>query len=431
MTEKWDEIDRYVVISSDSHAGADLRDYKAYLSSEWHDEFDAWADAYGSPFDDLIHHTAHRNWDSDFRLEEQNADGVCTEMIVPNTIPPFFPTSAVFVVGLPKTAADFERRLVGVQAHNRWVNDFVSLAPLRRRGFVQIFPNDVDAAMNEIRWAVDQGTFGAALLAPVPPGHPVPGFNDPRYEPLWALCEELDFPIATHNVAVPEIPLDAPGGKALAMFSVHLWAEFTLMQLIVGGVFERHPNLKWVPTESQWDAPLRAAGMLDFTLGASRGADNRTMGMFGDETTRGLTKLPSEYVKQNLWYGVSVGFGPDTFTQATETVGVDRIMWGSDYPHEEGSSPQSKLAIRWAFNDVPVEDTRQMLAGNAARLYNIDLEALVPIAKEIGPLVSEVHRPITADDADFDGKVYTADFIPRPFPGGSLLMRGREADAKF
>jgi len=220
-------------------------------------------------------------------------------------------------------------------------------------------------------------------------------------------------------------------GKALAMFSVHLWAEFTLMQLIVGGVFERHPNLKWVPTEAGWDGPMKCAGMLDFTLGASRGADNRTMGMFGDETTNSLTKLPSEYVKQNLWYGVSVGLGPDQVKMAKELVGVDRIMWGSDYPHEEGSSPQSKIAIRWAFNDVSVDDTRQMLAGNAAEIYKIDLDALVPIAKEIGPLVSEVHRPITAGDADFDGKIYTADFIPRPFPGGSLLMRGREADAKF
>jgi len=61
MGDTWDTIDRYVVISGDSHAGADLRDYKAYLPARWHDEFDAWADSYNSPFDDLIHATAHRN----------------------------------------------------------------------------------------------------------------------------------------------------------------------------------------------------------------------------------------------------------------------------------------------------------------------------------------------------------------------------------
>ena len=54
----WDTIDRYVVISTDTHAGADIGDYKPYLPARWHDEFDAWAKTYVSPFDDLIIATA-------------------------------------------------------------------------------------------------------------------------------------------------------------------------------------------------------------------------------------------------------------------------------------------------------------------------------------------------------------------------------------
>jgi hypothetical protein len=68
--------DRYVVISADTHAGADLYDYKPYLPSRLHDEFDTWAATYNSPFDDLIIATAKRNWDHEFRLKEMDADGV-------------------------------------------------------------------------------------------------------------------------------------------------------------------------------------------------------------------------------------------------------------------------------------------------------------------------------------------------------------------
>ena len=46
MTETCDRIDRYVVISSDTHAGAELREYKEYLNADWHERFDAWADSY-------------------------------------------------------------------------------------------------------------------------------------------------------------------------------------------------------------------------------------------------------------------------------------------------------------------------------------------------------------------------------------------------
>jgi hypothetical protein len=67
-----DRIDRYVVISTDTHAGADLYDYKPYLPTRLHDDFDAWAKTYESPFDDLIVATAKRNWDNELRTSEMD-----------------------------------------------------------------------------------------------------------------------------------------------------------------------------------------------------------------------------------------------------------------------------------------------------------------------------------------------------------------------
>ena len=93
MDTAWDTLDRYVVISTDTHAGADLYGYKPYLPARLRDEFDAWAKAYASPFDDLIVATANRNWDHELRIAEMDADGVAAEVLLPNTVPPFFPTT--------------------------------------------------------------------------------------------------------------------------------------------------------------------------------------------------------------------------------------------------------------------------------------------------------------------------------------------------
>jgi len=99
-------------------------------------------------------------------------------------------------------------------------------------------------------------------------------------------------------------------------------------------------------------------------------------------------------------------------------MGADHILWGSDYPHEEGTTPDSKTAIRWALNQASVDDTRKILAGNAGRLYGFDLDALVPVAKQIGPSVQETHLPL--GDTGYRAPMA---FALRPFEGGLALKR--------
>jgi len=430
VTETWDSIDRYIAISSDSHAGADLRDYRPYLAAKYHDEFDAWADTYESPYDDLIHHTAHRNWDSDFRIEEMDADGVSAEIIIPNTVPPFFPTSALIVVSLPRNREEFEYRWAGVQAHNRWVADFVAQEPVRRRGLLQLFPNDVDAALDEMRWAAGTGAFGGILLVPVPPGHPVHPFYHECYEPLWSLCEELDWPVAVHNGTAPDMPMDQLASKTLVLLKGGVSKEMMITDMLVAGVFERHPNLKMVPTEEglNW---LRIAHGLDISLAAMRSdATNRTMGQFGGPHIDMQTLKPSEYVKRQVYWGISGPAAVPANVAMRSEVGADKLLWGTDYPHEEGTTPHSKQLIRWLFHEVSEEDTRKILGGNIAGLYGFDLDALTPIAKRIGPVVAEVHTPFTAADIAEQWNPIS-EWMDRPYAGGALLERGRAADADF
>ena len=419
MTATPVEGDRYVVISADTHAGADLLDYKPYLPSDLHDEFDAWAASYVSPFDDLVIATAKRNWDSEFRLAEMDADGVSGELLFPNTVPPFFPTTPNITISLPRTPEEFEKRWAGVKAHNRWQIDFVSQAPDRRRGLIQVFPNDIDLAIEEIKWGVEQGCFGAVLVPAVSPGDEVvaPLFHT-RYEPLWALCQDLDLTIVQHSGAgSPIMPMDQPASNPVLITEMASWAQRTLPHLILAGVFERYPNLRFVPTEqgTHWvRMQLATLDMMVPTMKSS--AENRTYGIFGGSSVDELTLAPSEYVKRNVYFGAS-GLSPYE-SGMIDWLGADHILWGSDYPHEEGTCPDSKLAIQWALHDRTVDETRQILAGNAARLYGFDLDALAPVAAQIGPSVTEIHQPLGPT-----GYVAPPAFGGRPFEGGLALKR--------
>ncbi len=418
MTASWETTDRYVVISSDTHAGADLYDYKPYLPARLHDEFDAWARTYVSPFDDLVIATAKRNWDHEFRLAEMDADGVAAEILFPNTIPPFFPTSPNITISLPRTREEFEKRFAGVRAHNRWQVDFCSLAPARRRGLIQVFPNDVDLALAEIRWGAAQGCFGGVLIPGVSPGDPaVPPLFHTRYEPLWALCAELGLPVVHHGgTGSPEMPMDQPASNAVLITEMALWTQRTLGHLILAGVFERHPDLRFVPTELGTMWVQQQLATLDAMVPAMKSsAGNRTYGIFGGSSVDELTMMPSDYVKRNCYFGV--GVAPHE-SAMIDFLGVDHIMFGNDYPHEEGTAPQSRLAIRWALHDRPAAEVRKILGGNAARLYGFDLDALVPVAAKIGPTVAEMSVPL--GDTGYRAP---AAFGYRPFEGGLALKR--------
>ena len=105
---------------------------------------------------------------------------------------------------------------------------------------------------------------------------------------------------------------------------------------------------------------------------------------------------PSEYWRRQCHLGSSFIRRHEVALRAQ--VGVDRIMWGSDYPHKESSHPFSKEAIRLSFAGVDPVEVQMMLGGNAAALYGFDLDALRPLAQGIGPVVGEVARPLSPAD---------------------------------
>ena len=389
--------DRYVLISADCHGGGELRDYRPYLPTKFHDEFDAWADSYVIEYEDLLGELGGRNWDSDRRMADMEAEGVVAEVIYPNTIPPFYPKSSLTFQPPATNAGDAERRWAGLQAHNRWLADFCSEAPGRRAGIAQILLNDIPSAVDEVRWAKDHGLTGGILLPGVPPNSGLPELYDgDYYEPLWAVCEELEMPVNHHGGSASPPMTEAIESPVIFLLEVTWFSHRALAHLIVSAALEKHPKLQLVFTEqgTAWipDELMR----LDYFFHRMRTAVGSQEHVWGKPVTDRLSLSPSEYFARQCNVGAS--FIRPAEVPLRHKVGLDKIMWGTDYPHKEASSPYTLEALRAAFAGVPHDETAQMIGGNAARIYGFDLDALGPIAQRIGPRKADVDVPLAVGD---------------------------------
>ncbi|MFC8234967.1 amidohydrolase family protein [Streptomyces sp. NPDC056663] len=405
--------ERYTVISADCHAGADLLDYKPYLEAKYHDDFDAWAAAYVNPYADLLADTADRNWNSARRLAELAADGIVAEVVFPNTIPPFFPSASLMAPA--PTPQEYEQRWAGLRAHNRWLADFCADAPGRRAGVAQILLNDPAEAVREVRRAKAAGLTGGILLPGTPPGSGIPELYSQVYDPLWAVCEELDVPVNHHGGSASPPLGDEPAARAVFMVETTWFSHRALWHLIFGGAFRRHPGLKLVLTEQGSGWIPGVVEMLDYYHGRLVAAASRAStaeSKFGAGLAASMGASPGEVWRDNCFVGAS--FMRPHEVPLRDRIGLDKIMWGSDYPHDEGTAPYSREGLRIAYAGLPPDEIAAMVGGNAARVYGFDLPALDRIAATAGPTVDEIAEPLKEAPADATSPAFA--------PGGSVRV---------
>ncbi len=376
-------MDRYTVISSDCHAGADMLEYRSYLESSMHEEFDAWANAFVNPFGDLVRPDADRNWDTTRRVREMDADGVAAEVVYPNTVPPFYPSGSL--VATSPSAQDYPFRLAGLRAHNRWLAEWCAELPTRRAGIGQILLNDIDEAVRDVHWIADHGLRGGVLIPGVPPGSSIPPLHAPIYDPIWRACEERGLVVNAHGGAASPEYGPYPASLSLWLMETAWFSHRPLWAFILSGVFDRFPSLRLVMSE-QGTAWVRPALTVMDSFYSQLAAGN--VGELAFVQPFLLDRMPSEYWESNCMIGASFLHRDDCLIR--EQIGVDHIMWGSDYPHLEGTPPFSKESIALTFAGIDSTEVGAMLGGNAARIYGFDLNVLEPIAAEIGPRVDDV-----------------------------------------
>jgi len=379
--------DRYIVISADCHAGANMDTYKGYLEQRYIDDFDAWRGAYRNPFRDLQGDGRTRNWDNERRIADLEKDGQVAEVIYPNTVPPFFPTGAL--VARPPAAADLEHRWAGLRAHNRWLADWCGEYPTMRAGIAQVFLNDVDLAVAEARWAHEHGLRGGILVPSVPDDCDLEPLYSHAYDALWQVCEELGLVVNCHSGSGQPDYGNHPTSQLIWAIETEYFAHRPLWHLIMSGVFERFPTLRFVLSEqgSAW-LPQVLRNLDGMHMAASMGRTGE-LKLNADAT---LPMTPSEYFERNVWLGAS--FPGKRDADAMRKLGLHKVMWGSDYPHAEGSTPYSREQLRRAFHDWTSDDLDQIFTRTAAEVYGFDPDALSARAAAVGPTVAELRVPL-------------------------------------
>lgn len=279
------------------------------------------------------------------RLIDQELDHLRAEVIYPN-------------LGLAIGAApDAEYVRECCRAYNDWLSEFCAAAPRRLLG-VAMLPLKGPAA-----WAAEEAQRTAkkglcSFMIPTElPGH---SYQEKEFEPLWAAAEEIDLPIALHVAAEePFYTKAARFGVIRALIDTKICSpERAIADLIFGAIPQRHPSLRFVIAEGGigWVASLL-----------------RTMDHWWQDHHSWMRpkvdEKPSYYFQRQFW----ATFEDDRAGVMTrELIGVDRLMWGSDYPHTEGTFPRSIEQIRQDFADVPESDVRKIVVSNAANLYRID-----------------------------------------------------------
>lgn len=379
-----------VVVSSDAHVGPRLEnELRGYCPAQHLEAFDAFAKSAVRGFDaiDAIRdryvegywEQARRNqrtrghYDFAARRRDMDRDGVSAEVVFHSSLNyepiPFHGTAFVFDLE-SRSQRELELLGVGCRIYNRWLADAISDEPHRHIGLAQLPMNNVDLAIKELEWARDAGLGGVNF--PVPrPG--IVDYADPVWERFWAICAEAQMPLASHAGGTTT-------DRQWPQFELSSWqARRALYRLVFTGVFERYPTLRLVLTEQPgtwWEYTLREFDSAQ---------------QFNRDLARGAPRPASEYCKRNVFIGASF-LARFEAEDAIASGYVDNVLWGSDYPHAEGTwefcedpstEPRTRVALRNTFGGLDSSAVMGMIGLNACNVYGLDESYLAKVAKEI------------------------------------------------
>ena len=251
---------------------------------------------------------------------------------------------------------DAEFKDACMQAYNRWLAGMCSEAPERIFGLAQTAVLSVDSAIADFSRAKEMGFVGMMM-----PGDPIhEDFDHPDYDALWECAADLQLPICFHILTSRAGSIDAkPRGHALNNFLGIIRAvQDVVGMMVLGGVFERHPDLKLVVAES--DVGWLPHYMYRMDHAARINAE--------DGILKGLSKLPSQYIRSNVW----ATFQDDlTAYHSLGLMDVEHLLWASDFPHTDSTWPRSRQLIAEQAAHLNEAQHQAIFRDNTATLFNL------------------------------------------------------------
>lgn len=317
----------------------------------------------GMGYSDWKMEDAHRgSYSVNERLEVMDQFQIFAQIVYPN----------ILGFGGQNTAkVDPELRLVSAQLYND------AMAEMQEESGQRIFPMallpwwDIKAAVAEVERCQAMGLRGINInsdpqMHKNADGERLPDLGDPYWDPLWEICEANSVPINFH-IGASEQAIDWVGDQGWPSLNREMRATLggsmlfinngrTMGNIILSGLLDRYPKLRFVSVES-------GIGWLPFLLEAL----DYQFSEFNTGTK--LQRKPSEYFQSNFF--ACFWFERRNLKNLVEILGADKVMFETDFPHPTCLHPNPLDYIAGALETLQPDERRKVLSGNASKLYNI------------------------------------------------------------
>ena len=285
--------------------------------------------------------------DVSLRKIDMERDGIDAELI--------FPSMGLINFQIENPEAE----LLSAQAYNDWLYNHLQ-DELHRFVPAAIIPvRDLDMGLSEVKRCIDIGY--TALMLPVVPNDGIAKYNDASWDPIFAYAAEHEVPLVMHTgTGKVDIRAARGAGGALVNYTRQMNdAVDAISALVGGGVLDRNPKAKVVFAEcgASWLVGL-GERMDEVYEGHSVFIDPK------------LSRMPSQIVREQI---VCAFQNDKNCVRNREDMGLETMIWASDYPHYEGTFPHSQEVIHKLFDGIEISDEEKtaILGGTAAKLFKL------------------------------------------------------------
>ena len=283
-------------------------------------------------------------------VKDMDIDGIDVSLM--------YPTAGLFLYSVK----DGELLNAVFHAYNNWIAEFCSPYPNRLKGIAMLNIDEVQVGIRELERCAKLGLAGAMISV-----YPTPDrtYDSPEYEPLWAAARDLRIPLSLHigtNRAGPgDTFVDTEEVGAATYTNVDHWVRMSLAHMIFSGVFERYPKLHVGSIEMELSWVPHFLDRLDYNY--TQRPKTGKWHIYGEDM------MPSDYFHRNVF----LGFQEDHLgIRDRHIIGVDNLLWGSDYPHVEGTFPYSREVLEEILADCTEEEKAKIVGRNAQRIYGLN-----------------------------------------------------------
>jgi predicted TIM-barrel fold metal-dependent hydrolase len=269
-----------------------------------------------------------------------------------------FPTKGLYLWGM----TDAEAGAHCARHYNDWIYDLLESRSARFRCAAMIPTWSVEAALAEVERTAAMG-LGSMMLPLVG----TPSYNHKQWEPLWSLIEETGLPVVMHQGSGHDMLFyRGPGASVANLMATQSMAPRTAALLATSGVLENHPGLHFIFVETN-------AAWISWAMSALDHYDAAFRKMQG--WVRPLLKeKPSYYIKRQI-HGT---FQKDDVAVAmVPYTGASVALWGSDYPHLEGTYPHSQKMVGDFCQGLSKQDADAIVFDTAAELFGFDRKKIL------------------------------------------------------